>query len=200
MNFICFDFETTGLKSQTNEIIEFSFIKFHENQVIAEFSSLVKPLNPIPVEITALTQIDNTLVSASPFMKDLAKPISDFIGQDLLIAYNARFDKSFLNVMLYRHQIHHHFNNYACALLLVKHALKLNYMPKLAEAMQLMKIQVPGNPNFHRASFDALVTGLIVWECVKLLNWSTEDLFNFSRPLKEEKKVEVGVDKNRKPF
>ena len=200
MNFICFDFETTGLKSQTNEIIEFSFIKFNQDQVVAEFSSLVKPLSPIPVEITSLTQIDNNLVATSPFMKDLAKPISDFIGQDLLIAYNARFDKSFLNVMLYRHQLHHHFNNYACALLLVKHTLNLKYMPKLAEAMQLMKVQVPGNQSFHRASFDALVTGLIVNECVKILNWTSADLFNFSRPLKEEKKVEAGVDKTRKPF
>lgn len=186
MNFISFDFETTGFSSQKNEVIEFSFVKFKDSIVVDEFSSLVRPLNPIPANIIELTHITPEMVSSAPLIKDLALPISKFIENLPLFAYNARFDKGFLNVLFYRHNIHHHFNSYGCALKLVQLALKLSYMPKLAEALKLLNI-IPASNNFHRANFDAVVTGQLIIKCCEILNWTEVELIAFTQPLKTVK-------------
>lgn len=182
MKFITFDFETTGLHSQKHEIIELSFAKFANGEIVDTFSSLVKPQSLIPDNIISLTQITPQMVESAPSIETLAPKISTFIANDLLIAYNARFDKSFLNVMLYKAKIHSHFNPYTCALKLAQRALKLSYMPKLSEAVTRLGITLP--EGLHRAEVDATVTGLVVMKCLEILNWNQLDLMKLSMPLK----------------
>lgn len=187
MKFTSFDLETTGLKSQDHEIIEFSFIKFNQGQVVDQLTALVKPQKPIPEEITKITNIDNAMVQVAASWLQLAPQVSQFIGNDLLIAYNAPFDKRFLNVGLYRAKIHSHFNPYLCAMKLTVEALKLSYWPKLAEALNLWQITLPEKVEFHRAGFDAYAAGLIFQAARNHLGLTPEQIYTLAEPLKVEK-------------
>lgn len=66
------DIETTG---QGNKITEISIFKYDGDKIVDEFTSLVNPESYIPDYITALTGIDNHMVSNAPTFKDLADNI-----------------------------------------------------------------------------------------------------------------------------
>lgn len=166
MKFISFDLETTGLKSKSNAITEVAFIKFDGGQVVDKLVSLVNPEQPISQEITNITGITEDMIKDKPNFKTLAPQISAFIGNDLLVAYNAPYDKGFLNVGFYNSGIHSHFNALICAMSLTAKAKGLSYWPKLAEALTLWSIPLEGD-NFHRAEFDAYHNGLIFQKAIE---------------------------------
>lgn len=169
MKFISFDFETTGLKSQKHAITELAFIKFDGDKVVDKLVSLINPEQFISAKITGITGITNEMVADKPNFKDLAPQISDFIGNDLLVAYNAGFDKSFLNVGFYKAGIHKHFNPLACTMALTIAGKRLGGWPIFAEALQLWQIKTEGN-NFHRAEFDAYHNGLLFYKITELVD------------------------------
>lgn len=165
MKFISFDLETTGLKSKTHAITEVAFLKFDQGQVVDKLVTLVNPEQPISEQITQITGISEEMTKDKPNFKTLAPQISQFIGNDLLVAYNARYDKGFLNVGLYNAGIHSHYNPLVCAMMLTVKAKKLPAYPKLAEALNIWQIPVEGD-NFHRAEFDAYHNGLIFHQAI----------------------------------
>jgi DNA polymerase III epsilon subunit family exonuclease len=169
MKFISFDLETTGVKPKTHAITEVAFLKFDSGRLVDKFVSLVNPGQPIPSKITSLTGISDLMVKDQPSFLSLAPKISKFIGNDLLVAYNAPFDKRFLNVALYEANIHSHFNPLLCSMALTVKGQKLSYWPKLMEALSMWKIAVSGN-EFHRAEFDAYHNGLMVSQIMELVD------------------------------
>ncbi|NNJ71961.1 MAG: DNA polymerase III subunit epsilon [Enterobacterales bacterium] len=94
------DLETTGLKSETDEIIEigtliveftnehgFTAVAFTDNQ-------LQEPNSPISAEITAITGITNDEVAGCQIDWDsLLEALADV---DLVVCHNANFDRKFL--------------------------------------------------------------------------------------------------------
>jgi DNA polymerase-3 subunit epsilon len=96
---IILDTETTGLDYRSDEIIEIGMIAvIYTNsgdirRVIGTYSALNAPSSGITDEITALTGIDNSMVTGRRF--NLAE-IDAFIGRAaLVIAHNASFDRPF---------------------------------------------------------------------------------------------------------
>ena len=64
--FVVFDVETTGFSTNYNEIIEIGAVKIYKGMPVDEFSTFIKPNEPITPVITALTGITNTDVLAAP--------------------------------------------------------------------------------------------------------------------------------------
>lgn len=95
--FIALDTETTGLSPINNEIIEVSAIKYKGNKKIASFSTLIKPNANIPYNITRITGISNDMVKNAPKKEDIEEKLTNFIGENTIIAHNANFDMNFLN-------------------------------------------------------------------------------------------------------
>lgn len=107
---VIFDTETTGLRFNRDEIIEFAAVVVeHRNgkaQILREYDELIT-LSPgmfVPPEIEKLTGIRNEDIRQRGLPKtricrDIAEMIS---GNTLLLAYNAHFDLSFLFYMLLR--------------------------------------------------------------------------------------------------
>lgn len=96
--FVVFDIETTGLSPKQNEIIEIGAILVTMSSSHHKtFQMLVKPLRPIPRNITRLTGISQAMVdSEGVTLEEAITSFVDFIGGLPLVAYNARFDMSFL--------------------------------------------------------------------------------------------------------
>jgi DNA polymerase-3 subunit epsilon len=94
------DVETTGLDPERNEIIELAMVPFTygaDGRIFTTgepFQGLRKPNEPIPVEITAITGIDDAMVAGKSIDRDA---VVGFIeSADLIIAHNASFDRRFL--------------------------------------------------------------------------------------------------------
>jgi DNA polymerase-3 subunit epsilon len=155
--FIAIDVETTGLTPGTDKIIEVAAIKFDllSNDHLV-FEELINPGIKVSSLITNLTGITNQMLVNKESFADIANDLKEFIGDLPMVAYNAQFDKSF---------VQHEFSNvgiainnpFHCAMNLSKLAFDLhNY--KLATVAEYCKVPLNGA---HRAKADAIAAGRV---------------------------------------
>jgi len=104
------DVETTGLNPGQDKIIEISAIRVRENQVVNEFSSLVKSSQDsyIPGYVTNLTGITESMIEreGKPELQVLNE-FMQFVKSDILLGFNISFDINFLY-----DEIYERFENY----------------------------------------------------------------------------------------
>lgn len=146
--FIAIDTETTGLSPIYNELIEVSAIKYRGNKKIETFSTLIKPKQEIPFNITRITGITNEMVEDAPEIEEVMPNLIEFIGDNTIVAHNASFDMGFL-----QNNSNHSFENNP-----VVDTVKLSRrmhpeLPnhKLGTVAKYIGIKEDG---FHRAEFD----------------------------------------------
>lgn len=94
-NYVAIDLETTGLDDQA-EIIEIALVKVENNVIKEEWQQLICPSSDIPEDIQILTGISNEMVIDKPLWKDVEEKVLSFLGNNLLVAHNASFDKRIL--------------------------------------------------------------------------------------------------------
>ena len=99
-SFVIVDLETTGLSPKNSEIIEIGAIKVVNNKVVDKMDVFVKPSRPLPWVITNLTGITNEMVDEGLSAKEAIKVFDEFSYGMRLMAHNARFDMSFLDVYM----------------------------------------------------------------------------------------------------
>lgn len=153
-SFIAFDTETTGLKPDTDRIIEIGAVKFDKNGIIDKFETLVNPQKSIPAECTAINHITNEMIKNAPLSKDALKDFVEFIKDGILIAHNAGFDLGFLNEECKRAKLSETKNKALDTLTLVRWAYPLLGKYNLQLMARLMNIEVN---DAHRAYDDARV-------------------------------------------
>lgn len=104
---LIFDTETTGLRFDRDEIIQFSAVVLERGGVTQQYDRLIRlaPGQPVPPEIQRLTGITTQDVEQRGVPRDqAAREIAGLLaGNTLLTAYNAHFDLSFLFHMLRVH-------------------------------------------------------------------------------------------------
>jgi len=103
-SYVAFDFETTGLSSTKDRIIEIAAIRFVDGIISDRFVTLVNPDQSIPAMITKITGITNQMVADKPHEKEILNDLISFIGEDPLVAHNINFDKNFLDSLFGRYQ------------------------------------------------------------------------------------------------
>ncbi len=101
-HYIVFDFETTGLDAEFEDIIEIGAIKFEYDHPIQAFKTYIKPTKKIRKKITDITGITNDDVANAPTIEEIMPHFINFIGNYTLVAHNAKFDMSFLLDKLYK--------------------------------------------------------------------------------------------------
>lgn len=99
-SYIVLDLETSGLSKYKNEIIEIAMLKVQNGQKVDRFERLVKPSEPITAKIQKLTGITNDMLATAPSFDSIADDVVSFIGNDILVAHNAKFDIGFLSEAL----------------------------------------------------------------------------------------------------
>jgi DNA polymerase III subunit epsilon len=103
---IVFDTETTGLDpAQGERVIEIGAVELINHIPTGRtFRRLINPGKPVSeatVRITGITDAD--LVDCPPFEHpDIIDAFLSFVGDDVLVAHNASFDRGFLNAELAR--------------------------------------------------------------------------------------------------
>jgi len=152
--FIVFDLETTGLKTESNEIIEVAAIRFKKGTATHDtFQSLVKPKKAIPKKITEITGITQAMLD------DEGRPIDEileefrsFVGELRLVTFNAEFDMAFLQMAAERTGKRPFDNSVSCALKMARRAWPQR------KSFRLDDLAKDGNINegkAHRALEDA---------------------------------------------
>ena len=99
-SFVIVDFETTGLSPKNSEIIEIGAIKVIDNKVVDTMDVFVRPSRPLSWFTTNLTGITNEMVDEGLSTKEALKVFDEFSFGMRLMAHNAKFDMSFLDVYM----------------------------------------------------------------------------------------------------
>lgn len=95
-NLAIIDLETTGGSAKREKIIEIAIAIFDGEKIIDSFETLIHPERSIPVYITRITGIDNSMIKDSPKFYEVAKKIVEITEDCIFVAHNVRFDYNFI--------------------------------------------------------------------------------------------------------
>ncbi len=174
--FVVFDLETTGLNPELgHRVCEIGAVKIKDYKVVSSFQKLINPQRNIPEEVINIHGITNSQVAQAPCFGEVADEFSAFIGQNTLLAYNLKFDLSFLKYEF--SLLNRTFSYDKCIDVLFMCRRLLKGLPKynlswIAEFFDL-------NPSVrHRAYQDAELAGLVFLKLINLLEDLSVDKFN----------------------
>jgi len=103
MKFAVLDFETTGMSSDKDEIIQTGLAFIDDaGTVCSTYASFVRPSKPIPQEITRLTGIADADVADAPELEEMLSDIVPLLQDVVLVGHNVGFDAHFLQAALDR--------------------------------------------------------------------------------------------------
>src|SRR3954463_14285324 len=101
-SFCVVDLETTGLSPSRSRICEIGAARIETLELAATFQTLVNPGERLPLQIAALTGIDDRELRRAPSAALATRRFVEFAGDAVLVAHNARFDISFLDAAVLR--------------------------------------------------------------------------------------------------
>lgn len=106
--FVVLDFETTGLKYNENEIIQYGIVEYEKGKIINEHTEYFKPNTPISKRIERITGITNEFLQDKPTLgSSQLEYLHGLIRGKTLVAHNAPFDMKFLLYQFYLNGIQH---------------------------------------------------------------------------------------------
>lgn len=154
---VVLDFETTGLTTDYDRVIEVGAALVKGNEIIDTFSSLCDPGTAIPSFITGLTGITTAMVKGQPSPESVMREFYHFIGDRPILAHNASFDSRFLNAEMSRVNLFPE-NPTLCTMLLARRLIQDTPDHKLGTLKQYINFQSETGHQDHRALDDVKVT------------------------------------------
>jgi len=152
------DIETTGGYAANNAITEVAIVLHDGNREVKRYETLVRPEQPIPRYIQALTGITDEMVAGAPCFGEIAPVVHEWLKDAIFVAHNVNFDYSFL-----KHQL------LACG---------MDLQSKKLCTVRLSRKVFPGIPSYslgnicqhlgiainnrHRAGGDAVATAMLL--------------------------------------
>ncbi len=160
------DTETTGLDSNA-EVVEVSIIDRLGNTLL---DTLVKPVNPIPEEATAIHGITNNMVANAPAWPEIHDNFYQIIEGRRLVIYNREYDERIIEQTVRLYDSFHNDHSFDSLLVTSCCAMQLysahygqwddrhqNWKwKKLTDAAEHMEVSVHGKA--HRALADCRMT------------------------------------------
>ncbi|NLB90953.1 MAG: PolC-type DNA polymerase III, partial [Clostridiales bacterium] len=102
---VVLDFETTGLNTKSDRIIEIGAVKLYQHTIIDSYSTLVNPNMSLPPIITKITGITDMMLVDQPSITQTIPQLLAFIGDSPIAAHNAAFDVAMLKSELKRQNL-----------------------------------------------------------------------------------------------
>ncbi|MBR3641068.1 MAG: PHP domain-containing protein, partial [Oscillibacter sp.] len=162
---VCFDLETTGLKSDRETIIEIGAVVLRDGEIGERFQTFVAPGRHLTPEIVALTGITDETLKGAPSLGEALRDFLTFVNGRPLAAHNADFDIGFLREGCRREGLAFS-PDYIDSLVLAQ-----NLLPELGKHKLDVVAEHLDLPAFrhHRASDDAAMVGYMLIEFWKML-------------------------------
>lgn len=107
-DFVVLDFETTGLKYNEHEIIQYGVVEFKNGIIINEYSQYFRPDKPVGKTVMRKTGITNDFLEDKPKISEsYMEKLSMLLSGKTIVAHNAPFDMKFLLKNLQDFNIEH---------------------------------------------------------------------------------------------
>lgn len=101
LDYVVVDTETTGLQlSQGDKVISITGIRISRGRIQSAdiFNTLVNPGRSIPPESVEIHHIEDHMVAGAPSMNEVYPQFAEYVGDSILVAHNAAFDKKCLDL------------------------------------------------------------------------------------------------------
>lgn len=151
--FCVVDCETTGLKVTKSQMIELAAIKVRKGVPDRTFSAFIAFDGKLPREIVKLTGIKDAMLKGAKSEAEVIRAFVDFVGDDLIVAYNAEFDMKFIKAACRRAKLPFE-NASECVLELAKKAWPRRESYNLGGVAEALGIKASGA---HRALADCKI-------------------------------------------
>ena len=167
--YVVFDLETTGFNAAGGDsIIEIGAVKLKNGEIISKYDRLIKPPKPISERITNVTSITNEMVADCGNEEDAIKEFINWVGNLPMVAHNAKFDTSFVE-MCYKKYNLGEFKNTVIDTLALSRALDQDATRHgLSNITKRYQVEFD-EESHHRGDYDALATGLVFHKMMKKL-------------------------------
>lgn len=152
--FAIIDIETTGNKYNFGKITEIAIYQHNGQQITGEYSTLINPEMDIPIFITQLTGIDNSMIKDAPKFYEVAKKIIEMTDGRTFIAHNVNFDYKFIKEE-YKRLGYEYNQKTLCTVKMSRRILPGHRSYSLGKLCSDLGIEINGR---HRAAGDALAT------------------------------------------
>lgn len=91
------DVETTGLSPRYGDrVIEIGAVSVEGGEIVSEFGTLLQVDRCIPWEVQQIHGITDAMLIGQPLPEEVYPLFHKFIGKNILVAHNAKFDVAFL--------------------------------------------------------------------------------------------------------
>ncbi len=176
--FVVFDFETTGFNAGgLDSIIEAGAVKILDGEIVDRFDELINPGRPLPEKITEVTKITNDMLKDKPSEEEVIKRFIDWVGDLPMVAHNAKFDVSFLE-MAYKKYNFGTFENCVIDTLKLSQTLDNTFARHSLSAL-VKRYDVKWDEDaHHRADYDAEGTALVFHKMLKKMNANNFETIN----------------------
>ena len=176
-----FDFETTGFNAGGEDtIIEIGAVLIKNGEIISRFDELINPNRPLPDRITELTGITDEMLKDKDNEEAAVKRFIEFFKDYPMVAHNAKFDCSFLE-MAYKKYNLGTFNNCVIDTLELSRALDTGFARHSLSALVKRYNVEWDETSHHRGDYDAEGTAKVFDKMVKkMYNQNIENIKDFS--------------------
>ena len=168
--YVVFDFETTGFNAGgVDSIIEIGAVKIKDGMIIEKYDELINPGRPLPKKITEVTHITDQMLEGKDNEENAVKRFIEWFGDCPMVAHNAKFDVSFLE-MAYKKYNLGTFQNPVIDTLELSRTLDNTYARHSLSAL-VKRYEVPWDETaHHRGDYDAEGTALVFHKMLKKLS------------------------------
>jgi len=164
---VVLDFETTGLSAGGGDrAIEIGAVAVENGKITDKYQNLIQPGFKVDRFIEHYTGITNHMLDQAPRPDEVFPELYRFIDGSVMVAHNASFDRSFLDMELaqvgYARQ-----QPFLCSMRIARRLYQNAPNHKLGTLVKYAKVPVTGT--FHRALADAEMTASLWLEMMTLL-------------------------------
>ena len=168
--YVVFDFETTGFNAGGKDsIIEIGAVKIHNGEIIDTYDELIDPGCKLEQKIIDVTNITDDMLAGKDNEENAVKRFIEWYGDLPMVAHNAKFDVSFLE-MAYKKYNLGTFKNTVIDTLELSRVLDSNYARHSLSAL-VKRYDVEWDEDaHHRADYDARGTAFVLHKMLKKLD------------------------------
>ncbi len=148
--YIALDIETTGLKADSDSILEIGAVQFSGPTIQKTFHTLINPQRDIPYSIQQLTGITPDEIDHAPPISKVVPELREFVADYPIVGHNIQFDLAFLR----RHGIGSQnpaIDTFELASILLPYANRYSLSALTAH----LDVELPHEEQAHRALSDA---------------------------------------------